>query len=132
MPCPWPLPISCLECPASLLCASQKTFADIVQCPQVARTSVFILQMRKPRPRESECVLGALSEAGITLGLSCSEAGVLSICPSGAGHAGSSHWQTQSLCPALLVSLWPQSSARPLTWGRAFPSSQKNTYSLAG
>lgn len=99
MPRPWPFPISCLECPASLLCASQKMSADIVRCPQIARTSVFILPMRKPRPREAERAPGALSEAGISLGLSCSEAGVLSIHPSGAGRTGSSHWQTQSLCP---------------------------------
>lgn len=89
-----------LECPASLLCANQKTTSvDTVECPQGTRTSVFILQMRKSRPREAEDVPGVLSEAGITPGLSCLEAGVLSIRSSGAGHPGSSHWQTQSLCP---------------------------------
>lgn len=85
--------------PPSFVPTKKTTSVGIAECPQGARTSVFILQMRRPRPREAEGVPGALSEAGITPGLSCLEASVLSIRPSGAGHPGISHWQAQSLCP---------------------------------
>lgn len=96
----------------------------------MARTSVFILPMRKPRPREAERAQIALSEAGISLGLSCSEAGVLSIPPQRGWPQGAVTGRAQA--SAGTDPLWPQSSARPLTWGRASSSNQKNTYSLAG
>lgn len=96
---PWLLSTGCQECPSTLPCDNQKLSPHIVRCPQRVRTSVFILQTRKPRPRETEFAAG------------CSIRGWNSpqVCPAGepafppspgrAGHVGSCHWEDPEPLP---------------------------------